>query len=234
MDKVNVDRPVNFKEVVDSGERQDFDTGSKRDTDKGKGNPSLVPSSFLKLLLSSYSSDRRKQLVFKFENVAHCYEALEESLCDFSEDVPKTRKDVEAILIGKLLQSFKIASHLLHRADDVEMSKYGVHNANPHTYALRRLAVHYQNGAIKYDKNNWRKGQPISRYYDSCIRHAWAFSEGKVDEDHLAAVLWNIVAMITTIVDVSKGILPPELFDLPYTYSELSPYYAKFPEEQNS
>ena len=37
--------------------------------------------------------------------------------------------------------------------------------------AMRRLAQHYQNGAKKYAKNNWRKGQPISRYYDSAMRH---------------------------------------------------------------
>lgn len=115
-----------FNSVVDSGQRQNFQTGSVRDTDEGKGMPHLIPP-----------------------------------------------------------------------------------------LALRRLAVHYQNGAKKYAKNNWRKGQPISRFYDSAQRHLWSFAEGKTDEDHLAAVLWNVVAIIQTQQDIEDGILPKELNDFP-------------------
>lgn len=121
-----------FKEVKDSGVRQNFETGSVRDTDEGKGNPCLVP-----------------------------------------------------------------------------------------TYPLRRLAVHYQNGAVKYKRNNWRKGQPISRYYDSAQRHLWAFAEGDTSEDHLAAAMWNICSIIQTQKDVEDGYLDESMNDFPFNLEDL-------------
>src|SRR5688500_10968468 len=53
---------------------------------------------------------------------------------------------------------------------------------------LKRLAVHYENGAIKYGDRNWEKGQPLSRYLDSAIRHLYCYLAGMRDEDHLAAI----------------------------------------------
>lgn len=219
---MNENKSIVFTSVKDSGERQQFKTGSQRDTDSGKGNPSLVPCDFFKLLLSSYSSDRRNKIKYKFEDINHCYEALEENICDFGKDINTSRAENTEKLINQLLVCFKIAANLMNFTDSQPINE----SFNPYTYALRRLSVHYQNGAVKYDKNNWRKGQPISRYFDSTKRHLWAYSENKTDEDHLSAVLWNIVAMIITIIDISKGLLPFELFDFPYTFSELSPHYA--------
>jgi len=114
-----------FNEVKDSGERQEFNTGSKRDTNKGKGRFDLIPP-----------------------------------------------------------------------------------------YALKRLAQHYENGADKYGDRNWEKGQPFARYLDSAIRHAYAYLGGSSDEDHLAAVAWNALALIETEHRVELGILPKELDDL--------------------
>ncbi len=111
-----------FNEVKDSGERQEFITGSKRDTNKGKGRFDLIPA-----------------------------------------------------------------------------------------YALKRLAQHYENGADKYGDRNWELGQPLARYLDSAIRHAFAFLGGSRDEDHLAAVAWNALAYIETESRIAKGILPKEL-----------------------
>lgn len=90
-----------------------------------------------------------------------------------------------------------------------------------YTDAFRRLAIHYQNGAKKYNKNNWRKGQPISRYYDSAIRHAWAEQAGKKDEDHASAIFWNIVAIIQTKKDIKKGLLLKELDDFPFIIKDV-------------
>jgi hypothetical protein len=114
-----------FNEVKDSGQRQEFDTGSKRDTRDGKGRYDLVPP-----------------------------------------------------------------------------------------YALSRLARHYENGAKKYGDRNWEKGQPLARYLDSMIRHAYRFLGGSRDEDHLAAVAWNALAYIETEERIRRGILPAELDDV--------------------
>lgn len=116
---------MQFNNVKDSGERQEFDTGSKRDTQDGKGRPDLIP--------------------------------------------------IEP---------------------------------------LRRLAKHYENGAKKYGNRNWEKGQPLSRYYASAMRHMWDYMEGDYSEDHLAAAAWNIFSMIATQERIIAGKLPKELDDI--------------------
>ncbi len=58
-----------------------------------------------------------------------------------------------------------------------------------------RLAVHLTNGARKYDKRNWMKaaGQAeLDRFRESALRHFLQWYRGEVDEDHAAAVLFNI------------------------------------------
>jgi len=117
---------MEFKEVKDSGKRQDFDTGSRRDTREGKGRYDLLP-----------------------------------------------------------------------------------------VRAIRRLAKHYENGAKKYGDRNWEKGQPLSRYLDSALRHLFKALEGQIDEDHLTAAVWNILAIVETQERIEEGILPKELDDLP-------------------
>lgn len=64
------------------------------------------------------------------------------------------------------------------------------------TGPLQRLADLYARGAIKYDDNNWQKGQPFSRAYASLFRHLIAWRNGERTEDHLAAVAWNAFAIM--------------------------------------
>src|SRR5688572_29208939 len=64
--------------------------------------------------------------------------------------------------------------------------------------ALRRFAIHLQNGAKKYGRHNWRKGQHFSRYYSSAIRPLSKWWMDYRDEDHLAAALFNICAILET------------------------------------
>lgn len=87
--------------------------------------------------------------------------------------------------------------------------------------ALKRLAQHFENGAKKYGDRNWELGQNLSRYLDSAIRHAYAFLEGKRDEDHAIAMAWNSLALVHTEEMINRGLLPKELNDLPnYTRKE--------------
>lgn len=116
-----------FNEVKDSGERQEFDTGSVRDSRKGKGRFDLLPPS-----------------------------------------------------------------------------------------AIKRVARHFEFGAVKYGDRNWEKGQPLTRYADSALRHLFAALDGAVDEDHLAAVAWNIMALMETMERITLGQLPMELDDWPH------------------
>jgi len=81
--------------------------------------------------------------------------------------------------------------------------------------ALKRLAKHTENGAVKYGDRNWERGQPICSYLDSALRHINCFLEGGRDEDHLAAAAWNIFSAIHTEEMIERGLLPAELNDLP-------------------
>ena len=81
-------------------------------------------------------------------------------------------------------------------------------------YPMRRLARHYENGAVKYGDRNWEKGQPLSRYLDSAERHLYAVKEGLTDEDHAIAVVWNMFAFIHTQEMVRRGKLPALLDDV--------------------
>jgi hypothetical protein len=48
----------------------------------------------------------------------------------------------------------------------------------------------------------------------SLLRHAFAYLEGKRDEDHAAAVMWNAAALIHYEEQIAQGLLPAELDDI--------------------
>lgn len=80
--------------------------------------------------------------------------------------------------------------------------------------AIRRLAELLERGADKYGDRNWQLGQPLSRFVDSGLRHAFQVADGEDDEDHAAAVLFNFAAYIYTLEKINLGELPPELDDV--------------------
>jgi hypothetical protein len=62
--------------------------------------------------------------------------------------------------------------------------------------ALTRLAHHLRKGAEKYSTRNWEKGLDYSRLYSSAFRHLMQWADGNREEDHLAAVLFNVMALV--------------------------------------
>lgn len=74
---------------------------------------------------------------------------------------------------------------------------------------LMRLAQHYENGLKKYGERNWEKGIPISGCINSAFRHVLKYIAGWNDEDHLAAIAWNVFA----IMHFEKHI--PQMQDIP-------------------
>lgn len=81
--------------------------------------------------------------------------------------------------------------------------------------ALFRLAKLYERGAVKYDVRNWEKGQPLSVFLDSAMRHLQKHLMGYRDEDHLAAAAWNVFGIMHVEHQIERGFLPAELDDLP-------------------
>lgn len=78
--------------------------------------------------------------------------------------------------------------------------------------ALLEVAIHYEEGANKYDERNWEKGIPIHCYIDSGVRHYLKFLRGDNDEPHNRAFIFNMLGAVWTHVN------HPKLRDLPFTW----------------
>lgn len=85
-------------------------------------------------------------------------------------------------------------------------------------YATRRLAKWMELGAKKYADRNWEKGMPFSRYADAAKRHLDKFIMGMEDEDHLAAVAFNVFAIMH-----HQELGQLELDDMPHYESKREP-----------
>jgi len=63
-----------------------------------------------------------------------------------------------------------------------------------HLTAYTRLRFGYllREGANKYGKNNWQKGQPTETALESLHRHLAKYEVGDRTEDHLSAIIFNV------------------------------------------
>jgi hypothetical protein len=80
---------------------------------------------------------------------------------------------------------------------------------------LIRLAQHFEDGAVKYGDDNWRKGIPLRCFADSAFRHLCKHMIGQRDEPHLVAAIWNLACMYETQAMIEEGLLPESLNNLP-------------------
>jgi hypothetical protein len=81
-------------------------------------------------------------------------------------------------------------------------------------YFLERLGLHMQKGLAKYGEHNWAKGQPTARYMESAFRHLVQLFKGDRDEDHAAAVAFNVMGIIHNEECIKKDLLPADLGNL--------------------
>ena len=81
---------------------------------------------------------------------------------------------------------------------------------------LRRLALIYEHGAVKYGEHNWQKGIPVSSFIDSAMRHLQKFAADMTDEDHPAQAVWNIFAAMWTLDQIKQGKLSADLDNRAY------------------
>ena len=87
-------------------------------------------------------------------------------------------------------------------------------------FMLKRLAVHYENGACKYADRNWEKGMLLHRFLESAMRH---INDHMIDlltgatpvEDHISAAIWNLGGYIHTKEMIRLGLVPASFDDLP-------------------
>lgn len=63
--------------------------------------------------------------------------------------------------------------------------------------ALEALAKRFEFGVEQgHEENGYRKGIPDNVLFDSAMRHLNQARAGYEDEDHLAAVMWNVSVLI--------------------------------------
>ncbi|ASU78509.1 hypothetical protein CDG81_09705 [Actinopolyspora erythraea] len=63
---------------------------------------------------------------------------------------------------------------------------------------LTRFARHMGRGAEKYSDRNWEKFEDkdaLERAKSSLLRHVMQLVNGETDEDHAAAVMFNVMAV---------------------------------------
>ena len=72
---------------------------------------------------------------------------------------------------------------------------------------LTRFANLMARGAVKYNERNWEKASgesELSRFKDSAFRHFMQWINNESDEDHAAAVLFNIMGAETVKYKINK------------------------------
>ena len=88
--------------------------------------------------------------------------------------------------------------------------------------SILRLSKHYENGAKKYERWNFRKGISLSSFLDSACRHLAKYQCGEDDEDHLSAAAFNILGAM--LMENTK----PEMIDLPLREGKNTfPYFER-------
>jgi len=73
---------------------------------------------------------------------------------------------------------------------------------------LTRWANLLARGADKYSERNWEQAsdqEDLDRFQSSAFRHLMQWMSGELDEDHAAAVAYNLMAYETTKYKMTKG-----------------------------
>lgn len=82
---------------------------------------------------------------------------------------------------------------------------------------MLEVSHHFEDGAVKYGENNWKKGIPLHCYLDSAARHFLKWARGDTDEPHDRAFVWNLLCGVWTFIhkpeldDIEMDILPSSL-----------------------
>ena len=72
------------------------------------------------------------------------------------------------------------------------------------------VSMHYKQGAEKYGERNWEKGIPLHSFIDSGVRHFIKHLDGRTDERHDRAFVWNMLGAVWTMEH------KPEMIDIPF------------------
>lgn len=173
--------------IKDSGNRTEFESGAVRDVQEGKGRFDLVPLNVISdMIFSIGDAPAFGTLAYTIFHLSLAQKELEE--CAPHDQI---REDLYMALRSFSSYAFGI---------DAKQKSMKYLYAN----MLLEVAVHFEEGAKKYEENNWKKGIPLNRYFDSACRHLFKYIRGDSDERHDRAFAWNIMCMIWEITHGCK------------------------------
>ena len=185
---------------TDTSKLEDFGTGAKREDKTGKGRYDLIPGDimsdfedfaweeYFKLGTTTCSpTDVSRSAYFDdWTNVDLYYDFMFNVVSLFF--VPSVDREECEDDNGEI--SYEITW------DGFRAGLYNMRNA---------LAKHYEAGAAVHGVDNWKKGLPIygsergGCFLDSMRRHTDQALQGKVDEPHATAAIWNAIGAIWTL-----------------------------------
>ena len=194
-------------EVKTTGERQVFDTGAQRDTQKNKGRFDLIPYGALEFVAEQYARNG-KCVGVSLINVGKAIGLLYKGI---------TKDNAVVLYVAEAVYNIL---EFMEKEDNNTISyvdPYNSFSTNNSRYdlipysSLKRVADLYEKGANEYGERNWEKGMPLTRFLDSAIRHLFQRISSEKDEDHLAAGCWNAMGYIEILRKINGVYLPKKL-----------------------
>ena len=196
-EKIPCDFTVEY-EMKDSGKRALFPTGAQRDTSTNKPRPDLISPYVMKELFTLHADGWRY-------DKAECIRGLVNNLTIFRDD-PQHQGALVLLSLQRVINIMYL---------EIANSDTELYNSNRVlATGLLRIGEWLRLGAIKYNEWNWAKGIPVSRCYESAIRHLMQYLSGATDEDHLAALGCNLMFIYHYYYVIEMGYMEAEIKDL--------------------
>ena len=167
------------------GEKDSFEGGAIRYTKKGKGRYDLIPSQQIHDILD-YAKLNWDNIVGKDDEFCSIHNILMSAYPN-ADDL--TYDNYIEIIINIIRYCYIVAAN--NKIFDAFMMGF--------VKMLKDLAIHYEMGAEKYGVDNWKNGIPETKgerggsFRDSGLRHLQQLLDGKTDEPHQIAAIWNFI-----------------------------------------
>ena len=167
------------------GEKDSFEGGAIRYTKKGKGRYDLIPSQQIHDIIN-YAKLNWDSIVGK-----------DDDFCSIHNVLMSAYPDADDLTYGNYIE---IIINII-RYSYIAAAKNPIFNFFMIGFVkmLKDLAIHYEMGAEKYGVDNWKKGIPETKgerggsFRDSGLRHLQQLLDGKTDEPHQIAAIWNFI-----------------------------------------
>ena len=189
-----------MSQILDSGNRREFETGAVRDIAEGKGRMDLLPLREIALFI-----DFCKNPAYPVSD--------EITISEVFSNMNTFLQTGGTDNIRVILKSFIQTNYKSENLDD------SIRNA------ILDLSIHYEQGAAKYEERNWEKGINCHCYVDSALRHFVKWDRGDTDEPHDRAFMWNLFGLLWTIKNKPEmNVLPYNKTDSrPFVYYKKRP-----------